>query len=255
MSSERYRAPSALRRRAKQATQTIVIICCAIACYEPLDVCEDDNDCALGWYCKSLNSKEGSGWCVPNSSGIDALEISAIELEDAGGGGEGVEDDSIPGDGFKGDDLAGDSWTYDDWTGDTAAPDTVEETCVPQEIPECDVEFTAPVTSQPQEYVLITGHMTGWVASEATGAIPMVLGGGNWIANVLLEDNQTYEYKYILKFPDSDPQWCTLEAGAWECAMGSDNLTVTVDCGQTDCGDTPPPVALHLQAPASLQLK
>jgi glycosidase len=180
---------------------------------------------------------------------------------DTVGGGDGVGTDSVAGDGFAGDGFAGDGFAGDGWAGDggggdgwttdggdsvtpdtTQETETIEETCEPVDIPECEVEITAPMTSPtPQDYVLVTGTMNSWAQSEADGAIPMAVEGANWITSIPLTTAQTYEYKFLIKWPDTEQKWCTFMAGDWECTPGSGNMTVTVDCGQTDCGDLPPP--------------
>ena len=143
-------------------------------------------------------------------------------------------------------------WTGD-WTGDTPPPDTTPDTtpdvvpdttdttpdvCVPADLTECEVTFNVPVTSPvAQEYVWLTGSFTGWATTLEGGAIALGQEGGEWMVDVLLEDAQTLEYKYLIKWPDGGQQWCVLNFDrSFDCAPSAPNLQQAVECGQTDCG-------------------
>ena len=112
-------------------------------------------------------------------------------------------------------------------------------TCVETEILSCDQVFTVPVTDPvAQEYVWVTGSWTSWGDTELTGAVPLVLSGDQWSVSLGFDDAAELEYKYLVKWTDSDLQWCVLDAeGAFDCIAEAGNMTVTIDCGVDPCGD------------------
>jgi glycosidase len=133
----------------------------------------------------------------------------------------------------------GGEWSGE-WGGETAdvpGEEAGEEACVPVELTDCDVPFFVPVT-QPmmQEYVRVTGSFCGWATGAADGAVELTQDGSQWTGVVHLQDATQVEYKYLIKWPDGQEQWCTVYNGAFECAAGSPNSLLTPECGSTDCG-------------------
>lgn len=107
--------------------------------------------------------------------------------------------------------------------------------CTPQPVSPCTVTFQVPVTLEvPQDYVWVTGSFTGWAESQEAGALALQLTAGEaWRAEVAVPAGP-YEYKYLVKWPDTLQQWCVVDAlGQFECT-GSPNLTGVAACGTTN---------------------
>lgn len=224
-------------RRFVALASTLLLLLALGGCLES-DQFNDDADTAGG-------DTVSDSWDGDATSNDSSTETGGSDWTGEGGGdwtGEGTSD-----------------WTGDggDWTGE-GTTDTVtdsstdvdeiadvpEEICVPEELTDCDVEFTAPLTSPTaQTAVLVTGSFTGWAADEATGALPLTNDGGQWTTSVHLDDGEMLEYKFLMKWPDGDAlQWCVVQGdNTLECANDASNMVQWVECGSTECGDTPDP--------------
>ena len=109
--------------------------------------------------------------------------------------------------------------------------------CTPVPVSPCPVVFTVPATSPlRQEYVWVTGTFATWATTVEAGALPLALdeGGLTWSTVATLEAG-SFEYKYLVKWPDGEQQWCVLgPASAFDCSLSAANLAGTAACGSTN---------------------
>ncbi len=181
---------------------------------------------------------EGDGDPIDADGGEDA---DAAVFDDGDAGSEQGADNTLP----DGDDAAAgdaDAGTNDD--------DCPPGGCSPEPFSfavaadmrnyagrgDCVVEFVVEVTSPlPQQYVWLTGTFTGWGTSLDQGAIALTRQDEIWTTEVSFDASADIEYKYLMKWPDTDQQWCTAD---FDCSSGSGNDGRWIDCATIEY-DTP----------------
>lgn len=103
---------------------------------------------------------------------------------------------------------------------------------------DCDESFHVPLTTPShQDHVWLTGSWLGWPEDPGAGAIALTKGADGWDADVhfdgaALGEDGMIAYKYLMKWPDGDTQWCVLlDDGTPHCASADENMQRHVPCG------------------------
>jgi len=139
----------------------------------------------------------------------------------------------VPVDGVAAPDPIGPTDTHEE-------PEAPPDACMPTPVSPCQVPFAVPVTSPlRQDYVWVTGTFSAWATTVEAGAVPLALdaGAGTWSVTLTLSAGP-YEYKYLVKWPDGEQQWCVLsQAGAFDCGPTAANQSGAAECGvASPCG-------------------